>query len=80
MFKTEKNKFLKNVMTSLDELHVVYEKLNTDGIQKLIPIADTQGVGPPKLPSDPRFGQPTGESIAGVIYVSESGLNPIKNS
>jgi sarcosine oxidase, subunit beta len=74
VFKTEKNKFLKNVMTSLDELHVVYEELNMDGIQKLMPIADTQKFGPPTLPSDPRFGQPTGESIAGAIYVPESGL------
>ena len=74
VIKTEKNKYLKDVMTSLDELHVLYEELDLDGIKKLIPIADTQQFGPPTLPSDPRFGQPSGKVIAGAIYIPESGL------
>ena len=74
VFKTEKNHFLKNVMRSLDELHVVYQELDRTGIEKLLPILDTRQFGPPTLPSDPRFGQPTGDGMTGAIYVPESGL------
>lgn len=74
VFKTEKNKYLKNVMASLDELHVVYKELDAAGIKELFPIMDTHQFGPPTLPTDERFGQPTGEAMAGAIYVPESGL------
>ena len=74
VFKTEKNNYLNNVKSSLDALHVVYEELDADGINKLIPIVNTQQYGPPTLPSDPRFGQPTGGAIAGALYMPESGL------
>jgi len=74
VFKTEKNNYLNNVKSSLDALHVVYEELDTDGIKKLIPIVNTQQYGPPTLPSDLRFGQPTGGAIAGALYIPESGL------
>ncbi len=74
VIKTQKNNYLKDVMTSLDEIHVVYEELNADGIKKLLPIADTRQFGPPSLPSDKGFGESTAESIAGAIYVPESGL------
>ena len=74
VIKTEKNKYLKNVMASLDAIHVVYEELDSDGVKKLLPIADTRQFGPPTLPSDPGFGEPTGKTIAGAIYVPESGL------
>jgi sarcosine oxidase, subunit beta len=74
VFKTEKNNYLKKVMASLDELHVIYQELETDDIKKLLPIVDTRKFGPPTLSSDARFGQPTGEAIAGAVYVPESGL------
>ena len=74
VLKTEKNKYLKNVMAALDELHVVYEELDANGIRRLLPIVDTRRFGPPVLPDDPRFGQPSGEAIAGALYIPESGL------
>ena len=74
VIKTEKNHYLKNVMSSLDELHVVYEELDPAGLKKKMSVLDTKQYGPPILPSDPRFGQPSGDSIAGAIYVPESGL------
>ncbi len=74
VFKTEKNNYLANVKSSLDALHVVYQELDTNGIEKLIPILNTKQYGPPTLPSDPRFGQPTGDTIAGALYIPESGL------
>jgi len=74
VIKTEKNKYLKNVMAALDELNVVYEDLDAEGIRQRFPMVDTRKYGPPTLPSDPRFGQPTGDAVAGAIYVPESGL------
>ena len=72
--KNEKNNYLKNVMAALDALHVVYEELDPEGMRRLMPILDTRQFGPPTLPSDPRFGQPTAEQVPGAIYVPESGL------
>ncbi len=74
VIKTQKNNYLKDVMASLDAIHVVYEELDSNGIKKMLPIVNTHGFGPPKLSSDPGFGEPTDESIAGAIYVPESGL------
>ncbi|MDJ0780870.1 MAG: FAD-binding oxidoreductase [Desulfosarcinaceae bacterium] len=74
VMKTEKNHYLKNVIASLDALHVVYEELDAEGIRKLIPIVDTKQYGPPTLPDDPCFGQPSGEAIPGAVYIPESGM------
>ncbi len=74
VMKTEKNKYLKNVMASLDELHVVYEELDAAGIKQKMPLVDTHQFGPPTLPEDARFGQPTGDAMAGALYIPESGL------
>lgn len=72
--KTEKNKYLQNVMASLNELHVVYHELDTTGIKEIFPILDTRIYGPPVTLDNERFGQPTGDAVAGAIYVPESGL------
>ena len=74
VIKNEKNKYLKNVMSSLDELNVVYQELDPAGMKEKMSIVDTRMYGPPVLMSDPRFGQPTGEALKGAIYVPESGL------
>jgi sarcosine oxidase subunit beta len=74
VIKTQKNNHLKNVMAALDALHVVYMELDPAGVKRLIPIADTRQFGPPTLPGDARFGHPTGDAIAGAVYIPESGL------
>ena len=74
VMKTSKNKYLENVKASLDELHVVYEELDAAGIRRKMPLVDTRQFGPPTLPEDERFGQPTGEAMAGALYIPESGL------
>ncbi len=71
--KTEKNHYLSKVMPALDELQVPYEELSPAQVQARMPFLDTRAFGPPTLPSDERFGKPTGESIAGAIYIPESG-------
>ncbi|MCF8109110.1 MAG: FAD-binding oxidoreductase [Desulfohalobiaceae bacterium] len=74
VIKTEKNKYLKNVMPALDELKVPYEELTPEQVKARMPFLDIRAYGPPTLPSDERFGKPTGESIAGAIYIPESGF------
>ena len=74
VIKTEKNHYLKKVMASLDELCVPYEDLAPEDITGLVPILNTHRFGPPVLPGDDRFGKPSGEKLAGAIYVPESGL------
>lgn len=71
--KTELNKNLANVMSSLNDLGVEYEELDLDGIKEKIPFFDTHKFFPVKLPDDPEFGEPTADGISGAIFVPESG-------
>ena len=71
--KTEKNKYLENVMASLDELGVEYEELTPDDMEKKFPFLDTRKYGPPRLPDQPGFGEPTGGRVAGALFIPESG-------
>jgi sarcosine oxidase subunit beta len=73
VIKTELNKYLKNVMASLDDLGVRYEELNSEGIKKKVPFLDTRKYFPVKLPDDTDFGEPTGNAVKGAIFVPESG-------
>lgn len=72
--KTEKNKYLKHVMDSLVALNVAYEELTPDEVEKRFPFIDTRKYGPPKLPDNPEFGQPTGGRIDGAVFIPESGF------
>ncbi len=71
--KTAHNKYLKNVMASLDNLEVEYEELDIAGIKQKVPFLDTRRYFPVKLPDDPDFGEPTGDALDGAIFVPESG-------
>jgi sarcosine oxidase subunit beta len=73
VIKTALNKYLKNVMASLDNMGVAYEELDLAGIREKMPLLDLQTYFPPKLLKDPDFGRPTGEAIEGAIFVPESG-------
>lgn len=72
--KNERNHHLKNVMSSLDALHVVYEELTAREVRERFPFVDTRQYGPPVVADDSRFGEPTGDEIAGAVYIPESGL------
>ncbi len=74
VIKTAKNKFLKNVMNSMDDLGVAYEELDSSVIKKKYPFLDIRKYHPPKRPDDPEFGHPTGDAIVGAIFVPESGF------
>jgi sarcosine oxidase subunit beta len=73
VIKTALNKNLKNVMASLDDMGVEYEELDQEGIKQKLPLLDLQTYFPAKRLNDPQFGQPTGDRIAGAIFVPESG-------
>jgi sarcosine oxidase subunit beta len=73
VIKTELNKYLKNVMSSLDDLGVAYEELDIEGIRKKVPFLDTRKYFPVKRPDDSDFGEPTGSTVAGALFVPESG-------
>jgi len=74
VMKTPKNHYLEKVKASLDELNVCYWDFGPREITDLLPILDTRGFGPPTLTSDPRFGTPARDSIAGALYIPEAGL------
>ena len=74
VIKNEENHFLEHVLPHLDDLKVVYEELGPKELKELLPFVDTRQFGPPVLAGDPRFGQPTGEAVAGAIYIPESGF------
>lgn len=74
VIKNEYNKFLKNVMASLDELGIGYLELDAEGIKRYVPNADLRSYFPGKTMDHPDFGKPTGDAIAGAIWVPESGF------
>ncbi len=74
VIKTAKNKYLKNVMASMDDLGVSYEELDAAAIQRKYPFLDIHRYHPPKRPDDPEFGKPSGDAIDGAIFVPESGF------
>ncbi len=71
--KTPKNKCLKNVTANLKTLGIEYLDLDAAAIKRKFPFLDTRKYGPPRLPDDPGFGDPTGREVDGAIFVPESG-------
>ena len=73
VFKTELNHYLSNVMNSLADLAIDYEELNIAQIKERYPFLDTRKYFPVKLPDEPGFGEPTGDAVAGAIFIPQSG-------
>jgi len=73
VIKTTRNKKLLDVIANLENLGVVYEELDAEGIRRILPVADNRRYTPVKLIDDPDFGKPTGDTVDGAIYVPESG-------
>jgi sarcosine oxidase subunit beta len=81
LIKTERNKYGKNFMTSMDELGVVYQELTPEQMRQKLEIIDSRQFGPPVRSDHPLFGQPTAESLPGAIYIPETGyINDAKLS
>jgi sarcosine oxidase subunit beta len=71
--KDEENNHCAQIMAHLDRLQVAYEELGPEELEEFLPYFDCRQFGPPVLAEDPRFGQPTGDAVAGAIYIPESG-------
>ena len=74
VIRNKENHFLEHVLPHLDDLKVVYEELEPKELSEFLPYFDTRQFGPPVLAEDPRFGQPTGDTVPGAIYIPESGF------
>jgi len=73
VMKDEENNHLVQVMTHLHDLGISYRELTPGELEEFLPYMDTKRFGPPVPSDDPRFGRPTGDAIAGAIYIPESG-------
>jgi sarcosine oxidase subunit beta len=74
VLKTERTGYLRKVKASLDALRIAYEEFDPAAMRQLLPALDTRCYGPPVRREDPGFGEPTGEGVAGAIYIPESGF------
>lgn len=73
VIKTETNKNLNNVMATLDDLGVGYLELEPKDLKSYLPNVDLRSYYPCKTLNHKDFGKPTGDQIAGAIWVPESG-------
>ena len=73
VIKTEINKYLKQVMSSLDALGIGYVEVDPAHIPKYVPNADNRSYFPCRTMDDPAFGQPVADTVKGAIWIPESG-------
>ncbi|HCY85149.1 MAG TPA: FAD-dependent oxidoreductase [Desulfobacteraceae bacterium] len=74
VFKSNLNKNLKPVMASLDELGVGYLELTPEQMADYLPNPDLRSFHPQKRMDEEGFGEATGSSVNGAVYVPESGF------
>jgi len=74
VIKTPHNKNLQRVKSALDEFGVGYLDVAPEELSHYIPDADIQTYFPQKWIHDDRFGESTGGTIPGAIWVPESGF------
>ena len=53
---------------------IAYEELDPAGVRDFFDGLDLRSFGPPVPRDDPRFGEPTGDSVSGAVYIPESGF------
>ena len=73
VFKSDMNKNLEPVMTSLKSLGVGFLELTPEQMKAYLPNPDLRSYHPQKRMDQDGFGEPTGDSINGAVYVPESG-------
>ena len=73
VFKSDVNKNLEPVMTSLKSLGVGFLELTPEEMTAYIPNPDLRSYFPQKRMDQDGFGEPTGSQINGAVYVPESG-------
>ena len=73
VFKSEVNGNLENVKKSLKSLGVGYLDLTPEEMKQYLPNPDLSSFYPQKTMDEEGFGEPTGDSINGAVYLPESG-------
>ncbi len=73
VIKTPHNKNLTRVKAALSDLGVGYLELSPQEIKPYLPNGNLASFFPQKWIDDPEFGQPTGDTIPGAIWIPESG-------
>ncbi len=73
VFKSELNGNLEKVKASLKRLGVGFLDLDPEQMKAYLPNPDLRAYHPQKTMEEEGFGQPTGPSINGAVYVPESG-------
>lgn len=73
VFKSEVNGNLENVKKSLKSLGVGYLDLTPEEMKQYLPNPDLRSFYPQKTMDEEGFGEPTGDSINGAVYLPESG-------
>ena len=72
--KTAANKdFLKRVCANLDDLKIPWEDMDTEAWLKKMPAYDGNCFAPVRLPNDPQFGEKSGETMGGALFIPDSG-------
>lgn len=56
-----------------DELGIEYEELDADAVQSRFPHLDLRAFYPPRRPDDAHFGEVTGDSVPGAIFIPTAG-------
>jgi sarcosine oxidase subunit beta len=73
VFKTERNKYLKNVCENLTDLEIEWEELTPAQIQERMPLFEPRKFWPPRRPEDPKFLDEPTEMIDGAIFTPLAG-------
>jgi sarcosine oxidase subunit beta len=73
VIKTPLNNNLANVKEALDEFGIRYLEVAPEQISRYLPNVNLASYYPQKWVDEPEFGQPTAKSIAGALWIPESG-------
>jgi sarcosine oxidase subunit beta len=57
----------------LKQLGVPWEFWDLEKLTRRVPAFDTRKYAPPRLPDDPRFGEPAGGALEGALYFPDGG-------
>jgi len=73
VMKTEVNGYLRRIREIADEFAIPYEEWSPQEIVRRLPIYDMKRFGPPKLPGDAGFCEPTGGEVEGAVFFPTAG-------
>jgi sarcosine oxidase subunit beta len=73
VIKTPINKNLSRVKKALDEFGIGYLEVEPEGIKHYLPNVSLASYFPQKWVDDPDFGKPSADTIAGALWIPESG-------